>query len=695
MPDLSTYRVIRNSDSAVVNTILWDGASALSLTGYTLQLDATRPVITPPAPEAPYLPATPGTASAPAAPTDAEIAALRAAVTARRATVAAAIAASPSPAAAATEGGTLGTLAQSLARLELGDSGSVTAANAALPACLALMPTIADYQGLADPVGGTPSFSFPRSDWFHFSRPAMLYRMARKHGAGGTARLSAPNEAGITGLLWDFCHDLPFTYLDGPWIQVSNPATSWSSENHGIQMEFVAYAAAHLASLSGTYAGQVYGDGSTPAEQLTAWNTRLINRLRWMGRYGVLTEFGSSVYAKYTLAPIYALAEFAASAELRTAARTLLDLYWCAWSQETVGRNHGGARSRMYPDDTVVTDPTEALPWLYFGGAQTGTIASHEYSVLAAADYTPPDLAYDLMTDQAGRGRYAVLTRHPAADDLTAGDNLTAPGAIDVSPSAPASYRYAWVTPEFAMGSIAGPHVDVAGLLSTTAQNRWNAVVFGGDKSTARIVAAAIPRTGADTQAGTIAVQDRATMALAFQATPFSSNSLAHAVRLGDGLTWVEQDGTGRTGWVFVAGSTGYAAIRVAGGTYSWGAPVATPPVADPPRTTTLLPASNLPIVIQAAGNSDFSDFAAFQTAVLAQVSVAYASGIVTVSGGLFGAGRLVLDTSGWTTPTVDGTPINLAPAGAFRSPFITGEWGGNQVRVAKGRRRLTLDFTA
>lgn len=691
MPNLSTYKVIRASDGTWINTVLWDGVSGLTLSGATLQLDATRPTITPPEPE-PGFDVIEPTAGGSAALTDADLVALRAAVLVRRATMAAAIAADPFPAAVATEGGTLGTLAQSLARFEVGESGGVTAANAALPDCLALMPTLPGWQGMVNPATDTPVFPYARPDWFHFSRPAMLYRMVRLHGAAGTGRLSAPNEAAITALLWDWAHDQPLTDLDAGWINQDDPTTGWGSENHNTQNDFLCYAAAHLASVSATYSGQTYADGSTPAQQLTAWGMRVLNKLRWMGRYGVLWEFGSATYAKYTLAPIYALAECSPASEIRAAARSLLDLYWCAWAQEVTGWNHGGARTRVYPKRTVTTDPHEGLPWLYFGGTEAGNKSAHEHSVLALADYTPPDIAFDLVADQRGRGRYAVVTRQTVA--AGPGDGVDGMDVADVSDSAAASIRYAWVTPEFAMGTIAAPHVAVAGLIGCAVQNRWNAVVFGGEKSTARIVVSAVPPVDDDTQAGTIAVQDRATAVIAYQAAPYSNNASAHAVRLGTGLTWVEEDADGLAGWVFVAGPTGYAAIKVAGGAYSWGPGAVVPPAVDPPETTTLLPTSNRPVVLQAAGNSDFADFAAFQAAVLAQVSVAYSAGIATVTGGLFGAGELVMDTSGWTTPTVDGAPINLG-TGAFRSPFITAEWGGDLVRIAKGSRRITLDFGA
>lgn len=691
MPSISTYRVIRASDSAWINTVLWDGVSPLTLSGATLQLDATRPAITPPEPEPGFDVIEPA-ASGTAALTDADLVALRAAVLVRRATMAAAIAADPSPAAVATEGGTLGTLAQSLARLELGEAGGVTAANAALPDCLALMPTLPGWQGMVNPATDTPVFPYARPDWFHFSRPAMLYRMVRLHGAAGTGRLSAPNEAAITALLWDWAHDQPLTDLGAGWINQDDPTAGWGSENHNTQNDFVAYAAAHLISISATYAGQTYADGSTPAEQLTAWGTRVLNKLRWMGRYGVMWEFGSATYAQYTLSAIYALAECAPSSDIRAAARSLLDLYWCAWAQETCGKNHGGPRTRMYPEFTVTDDPVEAMIWLYFGGDEVGNMRAHGYSVIGLADYTPPDIAFDLMADQQGRGRYAVVTRQTIA--AGPGDGVDRMNVADVLSGAPASIRYTWVTPEFAMGTIAAPHVPVDELLGGPAQNRWNAVVFGGDKSTARVVVSAVPRLDDDAQAGTIAVQDRATAVIAYQAAPYSNNASAHAVRLGTGLTWVEEDAGGRAGWVFVAGPTGYAAIKVAGGTYTWGPGAVVRPEVEPPETTTLLPSSNRPVVMQAAGNSDFVDFAAFRAAVLAQVSVAYSAGVATVTGGLFGAGTLVMDTATWATPTVDGAPINLG-TGAFRSPFITAEWGGDLVHVTKGSRRLTLDFGA
>jgi hypothetical protein len=93
------------------------------------------------------------------------------------------------------------------------------------------------------------------------------------------------------------------------------------------------------------------------------------------------------------------------------------------------------------------------------------------------------------------------------------------------------------------------------------------------------------------------------------------------------------------------------------------------------------------PVVIEAA---DGKDFAAFCKAVAA-LPLTYEKRVLTYQG--LSGDRFTLHADYSRPPEINGKPVNYAPPMAFDSPFVRGEWDGGVVTIAKGRRRLVLDF--
>ena len=169
-------------------------------------------------------------------------------------------------------------------------------------------------------------------------------------------------------------------------------------------------------------------------------------------------------------------------------------------------------------------------------------------------------------------------------------------------------------------------------------------------------------------------------------------------------------------GWVFVEEGNAYLAVRVASGVYQvsvdanshnkeWVTYEGAEPVEEPldPRAYTWNPERTIlrlkdrhsPIIFEAGRRADYPTLADFQRHILGNPLKL----IKTTVPGWY---RVTYVSSGHTyyfnaanneTPTVDGRPIDFAPARTFDSPWLQADYRTGVVTINDGRQRLTLDF--
>ena len=96
------------------------------------------------------------------------------------------------------------------------------------------------------------------------------------------------------------------------------------------------------------------------------------------------------------------------------------------------------------------------------------------------------------------------------------------------------------------------------------------------------------------------------------------------------------------------------------------------------------------PVIIEVARKAGFATMSAFRDAVLA-LPVKTESGRLTYTGVSGDAFTLFTDQS--QPPRVNGKPIDYAPAKAYDSPFVQGDWDSGVVTIQKGERKLVLNF--
>ena len=157
------------------------------------------------------------------------------------------------------------------------------------------------------------------------------------------------------------------------------------------------------------------------AETAEDWEARLKAwALDWARKiYQVGTaEWDSSVYTPYNLIGWINLYDHAGDAEVRAAARAVLDYYAAALALKYTQRVHGGPESRGTTNYTRRSSASEYLGWLWFGHAreadEPGFWRTSEYiqSVYAAlTDYRPPAAAVALARKEFPRPATYINTK--------------------------------------------------------------------------------------------------------------------------------------------------------------------------------------------------------------------------------------------------------------------------------------------
>lgn len=185
------------------------------------------------------------------------------------------------------------------------------------------------------------------------------------------------------------------------------------------------------------------------------WWLRFLDGLAKRGFY----ELGSPTYVERHLAPLYNLYDFAEDELIRKKAEIVLDQYWAEIALDMNNGIRGGAKTRVYgyaPGEgdrgagSARNDCLYPIYYLYFGEGNFAIDrvlpnAIQYGSVFATSGYVPPAVILELAVNEEMRGNLEVKERRKGSCFVFNEPNLEGKSYN--------SRRYAWVTPDYILGS--------------------------------------------------------------------------------------------------------------------------------------------------------------------------------------------------------------------------------------------------
>ena len=458
-----------------------------------------------------------------------------------------------------------------------------------------------------------------------------------------------------------------------------------------------------------------------PRDHFAAWTAFMKTYLRERAGRGFFLEKASPGYMRHSLSFLQDLHDFADDPELRTLTGMFLDLVWAEWAQEQIAGSRGGAKTRDHgPLMDNQQDAMHQMATYLFGGPSR---TSPPLTSFWLTDYRPPAVVWNLALNRESFGSYAYRSRTPGEEPVVA----PRPSGMERTlwcETDSRLLRYSWVTPSYILGTQMDHPLAVHSHLSHA--GRAHGLIFA-TSSRAMVFprdVVALPngewRMGADAffrslQHGPVLItqQSRGFTSVSPEWFPMTSNdSKPYGVYFSPGLSRVEEE----NGWVFVEEGNAYVAVRIVSGVYQvsidadsdnkeWLHYEATESLEEPldpmpycwnsDRTILRLKDRHSPIILEAAQRVEFPTLADFKrhihgnalkllkTTVPGWYRVSYTSR----------GHRYDFNASNNEVPTVDGSPIDYAPARTFDSPWIQADYRTGVVEINDGRTRLTLDF--
>ena len=449
----------------------------------------------------------------------------------------------------------------------------------------------------------------------------------------------------------------------------------WGSENHSAQRDATRWAAARMVALDPRGETYRYDDGSTAAEQLTAWGTFLKRYFRERVKRGMLVEISPSGYGSRTLQGWHNIYDFTDDPELKYLVKSALDVWWADWAQEQLNGMRGGGKTRLYPGAYGLSgsDRNRAMSWFYLGRGKPAH--KHEtLPVIATTTYRLPLVVMDIALDPEGRGVYETRSRRLGRLAESGGPQKVSRDehpVYDVDPEYGGLIRYTYCTPEFIVGCLMMERRPRDYWTKVSAQNRWHGVIFDGD-----LDSTIYPRcdTSRSTSNAHWAVQNKGTLI---------AQKLRGAVTTGAMRvcfsTDLERHEAG--GWIFAEAEGAYAAVKIAQGGWAW---------VD--KRWLRCEEEYAPVILEVVRKQEYGNsFDAFKAAILRQ-QIHLEDGVLRYRGLQEDAGQFTFYTESERLPELDGEPINLRPDYAFESPFLKEAWASGVVHIQKGGRNLLID---
>lgn len=551
-----------------------------------------------------------------------------------------------------------------IAELQLArNADEIADANRLIRSVVQALPQRPGWKGKKTPSSPETSDEVSSVWDFYFVTATLLHRAVAYYG-GPDAKVAARLEDQTTAQIRAVFSD---------WVKSecriadTTPDAVWDlrgTENHDIQRANACWAGAVILSKAGS--NLRYDDGSSPKEQYKAWTEHFIRYVRARALAGASIEAFSPTYSKYYLSVLYNLGDLSPDATLSAQAHQLVTLWWAMWAQEQHGGLHSGGRIRNYPLPLGRTDPVVGMGWLYFPQPGRAPKSLHPAAVpLTVTSFRLPDVVNEMVRRAPTLPPYEVVTHHaglrggPNRDDRT-----------PVSPD-PVVERYAYVAPDFIMGSVQAPVRPLDDWAPISSQNRWSGLtLFRPEPALVQVIY--WPKNNRTTYDALQVTQRRATQILQVQPDPFGSGGRQLQIMV-EGTRAITEAG----GWIFVENG-GFAAARPVNGGYR--------ATADG-RYEVVDQTS--PVILQAGSATQYASLEAFKAAVLA-MSVSQSGGVLSV----LPPGEsspILVSLDPWKGPrSTGGLP---KPPQIQSSPFIRQAVTSTKIEIGPVGRALSLDF--
>ncbi len=495
-------------------------------------------------------------------------------------------------------------------------------------------------------------------------RPYMLYYSSSSFFPG---MLTTAAENNLVAQMWAFAR---------PYSKVSEAPNTWNlfdSENHDAQAESFYFLAAQIFKNRGDYKNRKYADGSTVAQQYTAWHDHWMHYFDERAKKGMFVEFGAPSYHGYTLDAILNIYNFAEDPVLRQKAGMALDLDFADFAQQELKNIWGGAKSRSYVGSSYngAEDDMTLLAGLLFDPAPPAHGDNHAL-MLASSGYYPPPVVVSMIENRAAMGTYSYVARRPGVGPSGFDDN----GDWNVNPNV-SVLTYTYVTPQYVMGTAElQPGVKH---VAPSRQNRWEGIIFNtgpGD----RVYPQAGPPDFNPANDAFLSVQSKNVL---ISAKSPDINQPTYVYFPNTLNTLAEQKG-----WIFVRDGGSYLAVKPATGGYQW----LTPARNKAPNISSRyirLGRATAPIIFEAGTTASYPTLKAFESKILKN-KLSYNGNLTYISGGT----RFSFFGNIAKPPQVNGKGPGYTTPLEFNSPFMNSKFGSGRILVKYGSQSAFYDFS-
>lgn len=508
---------------------------------------------------------------------------------------------------------------------------------------------------------------------------ARLYIFYGPRGTKVPNRLSAETCAILEKTMWEWANEK----ADIEDAELEQSQTWWitHSENHHAQHFTTCWAFSQILRNAPGYQDKPFKDGHTPAEHYAAWTVYLSEYLRQRVCKGMCIEIDSPSYATATLKSMVNFYDFSDDPVLKKRAGQFLDLYWAMWAEEQLDGVIGGAKTRCYADSAQRGGGFLRRAAWYLVGIGDPHFIHNSMIPFVTTTWEVPDIVLQIAHNSRARDVYEIKQRRMGL----AVKGYDRPTNYRLETDFGGILRYTYCTPDFIMGSLitaARPTSDWAAISS---QNRWSGVIFDGDPD-ARVYPAPYNAKGSSILNGFWSMQSKGTMIS--QRLPSDSEGGSDRGK-GPSIGWRVFFSTAglskpvmNGAWAFAEAKKAYVGVCVVQGGTSF----------DQGRFGRWLVCKDkmTPVIIEASRKSDYADFAAFQTAALAQ-SISFKKSVLTYHS--LGGDELKFYADQSRLPKINGTAVDLAPGNVYDSPFVQSKWDSGVVTIQCDEEKRILNF--
>jgi hypothetical protein len=404
-------------------------------------------------------------------------------------------------------------------------------------------------------------------------------------------------------------------------------------------------------------------------------------------------EYNSPCYVEKDVGCLIMLAEWADDPLLRKKAAMALDVLFAEHAVLNLEGMLCGPACRVYRAGNEGILPLElghnsrcdakcsgSYPMMYvlFGQGRPHFYGVLGAPLLATSGYVPPAAVRKLATTGAQRGSYEFKARRPGhASRLFRSD----PNADEPSPESFNARVYAWVTPDFVLGSF------------QEVQGRYGAVRSLPLTSVLRMKGSTRRAIYTDTMLGSRKEMAAAAVdCVQHKNVSIGRGSCGQAYFATDDFDEVVE----KNGWIFIRAGGTFAAYSLVGAGYKWQHADSAAVYGDFIKFNR----PDAPFVLEAAQASDYAgDFPRFQADVLDNRIEQKPAGLLYESCSAADKGpsaeTFALTLRYGELPLLNGTPIDLDGYNTFDSPYLNSAWDSGIVTLRFGPYQMTIDVTS